>query len=155
MSDHLSSNSLLNPFQSVYKQGHSTETALLQIVNDFLLSLENWNISIVTLLDLSAAFDTIDHNTLLSHLEHVFGIHGTVLQWFSSYLSNRSQTVSINNLKSDPAAVSYCVPQGSVLGPVLFVLYPHPLWCNWTSLNSSPLICRWHAVKKICPTTSC
>ena len=80
MSDHLCSNSLLNPFQSAYKPGYSTEIALLEIVNDLLLSLHSGNISIVTLLDLSAAFDTIDHNTLLSHLEHVFGIHGTALQ---------------------------------------------------------------------------
>ena len=127
MSDHLCSDSLVNPFQSAYKPGYSTETALLKIVNDLLLSLDNGNISIVTFLDLSAAFDTIDHNILLSRLEHVFGIHGTALQWFSSYLSNRTQTVSINNLKSDPALVPYDVPQGSVMGPVLFVLYTTPI----------------------------
>ena len=98
MSDHLCSDSLVNPFQSAYKPGYSTEIALLEIVNDLLLSLHSGNISIVTLLDLSAAFDTIDHNTLLSHLEHVFGIHGTALQWLSSYPSNPTQTVSINNL---------------------------------------------------------
>ena len=71
MSNHLSSNSLPNPFQSAYKPGHSTETALLKFVNDLLLSLDKGNISIVTSLDLSAAFDTIDHNLLLSRLEHV------------------------------------------------------------------------------------
>ena len=113
----------MNPFKSAYKPGYSTETALLKIVNDLLLSLDNGNISIVTFLDLSAAFDTIDHNILLSRLEHVLGLHGTALQWFSSYLSNRTQTVSINNLKSDPAPVPCGVPQGSVPGPVLFVLY--------------------------------
>ena len=99
MSDHVCSNSLLNPFQSAYKPGHSTETALLEIVSDLLLSL-----SVLTFLDLSAPIDTIDHNILLSRLEHVFGIHGTALQWFSPYLSNRTKTVSINNLKSDPAS---------------------------------------------------
>ena len=127
MSDHLCSDSLVNPFQSAYKPGYSTEIALLEIVNDLLLSLHSGNISIVTLLDLSAAFDTIDHNTLLSHLEHVFGIHSTALQCFSSYLANRTQHVSINNLKSDPAPVLYSVPQDYVLGPVLFVLYTTPL----------------------------
>ena len=138
MSDHLSSNGLLHPFQSAYKPRHSIETAFLEIINDLLLSLDNGNISIVTFLDLSAAFDTIDHNILLSRLEHVFFIyiHGTALQWFSSYLSNRTQTVSINNLKSDPAPVSYGVPQGSVLGPVLFVLYTTSL----SDVNESHLI---------------
>ena len=122
MSDHLCSNSLLNPFKFAYKPGHSTETALFEIVNDVLFSLDNGNISSVTFRDLSAAFDTIDHNILLNCLEHVFGIHSAALQWFS-YLTNRTQTVSINNLKSDPAPVLYGVPQGSVLRPVLFVLY--------------------------------
>ena len=87
MSDHLCSNSIATPFQSAYKPGHSTERALLEIVSDLLLSLDNGNISVVTFLDLSAAFDTTDH-ILLSRLERVFGIHGTALQWFSSCLSN-------------------------------------------------------------------
>ena len=77
MSDHLCSNSLLNPFQSAYKPRHSTETALLEIVNDLLLFVDNGNISIVTFIDLSAAFGTIDHNILLSRLEHVF--------WYTQY----------------------------------------------------------------------
>ena len=127
MSNHLCSNSLVNPFRSAYKPGHSTETALLEIANDLLLSFDNGNVSIVTYLDLSAVFDTTDHNILLSHLEHVFGIHSTALQCFSSYLANRTQHVSINNLKSDPAPVLYSVPQDYVLGPVLFVLYTTPL----------------------------
>ena len=79
MSYHLRSNSLVNPFQSTCKPGHSTETALLEIVNDLLFSLDNKSISIVTVLDLSAAFDTSDHTILLSRLEHVCGIHGTAL----------------------------------------------------------------------------
>ena len=95
---------------SADKLGHSTETALLEIANDLLLSFDNGNVSIVTYLDLSAVFDTTDHNILLSRLEHVFGIHGTALQWFSSYLSNRTQIVSINNLKTYPAPVPYGVP---------------------------------------------
>ena len=125
MSDHLSSNSLLNPFQSAFKPGQSTETALLEIVNDLLLSHDNGNISIVTFFDLSAAFDTIDHNILLRCIEHAFGIHSTALQWFSSYLSNRTQTVSINNLKSDSTPVFLVFLKALSWG--LFCLYciPH------------------------------
>ena len=122
----MSANNLLNQFQSAYRPGHSTETALLKIVNDVLLSLDDGKISLLASLDLSAAFDTIDHNILLHRLKHDFGLSGTVLDWFSSYLSGRIQSVSVHSHTSVPASVS-CVPQGSVLGPILFVLYTTPL----------------------------
>ena len=82
--------------------------------------------SVLTLLDLSAAFDTIDH-ILLHRLEHAFGITGTALSWIRSYLSDRDQTVFVNGLKSEPFRLLYGVPQVSVLGPILFVLYTKPL----------------------------
>ena len=124
---HLSTSQLFNPFQSAYRPGHSTETALLKVINDHLRSLDNGNVSVLTLLDLSAAFDTIDHTILLHRLDHVFGIHDAALHWFSSYLTNRTQTVTVNNCSSAPVTISCGVPQGSVLGPVLFVLYTAPL----------------------------
>ena len=124
---HLSNNNLLNPLQSAYRQSHSTETALLHILNDLLLSTDSGNVSLLTLLDLSAAFDTIDHKILLTRLQHTFGISDTALSWFTSYLSNRKQTVLINNKHSKPAHLTCGVPQGSVLGPVLFTLYTSPL----------------------------
>ena len=79
---HLQENNLSNPFQSAYRAGHSTKTVLLRIVNNILSALDNDNISVLLLLDLSAAFDTIDHQILLSRLNSVFGIQSTALQWF-------------------------------------------------------------------------
>lgn len=127
ISDYLNSNSLLDPLQSAYRPGHSTETALLKVVNDLLLSIDNRNVSLLTLLDLSAAFDTIDHSILLQRLQHDFGIGQSALQWFSTYLSGRSQSVIVEGNISDSIPLQYGVPQGSVLGPVLFVLYVKPL----------------------------
>ena len=124
---HLSTNNLLNPFQSAYRQSHSTETALLHILNDLLLATDSGKVSLLTLLDLSAAFDTIDHTILLTRLQHTFGISDTALSWFSSYLSDRKQTVLINGIYSQSAHLTCGVPQGSVLGPVLFTLYASPL----------------------------
>ena len=79
------------------------------------------------LLDLSAAFDTIDHGLLLNQLERRFRICGSALAWFKSYLSDRVQSVQIENCRSDPIALNYGVPQGSVLGPILFSLYTSPI----------------------------
>lgn len=127
LNTHLSANNLLDPLQSAYRPGHSTETALVKITNDLLLALDESKLSVLTLLDLSSAFDTIDHAILLDRLQHIFGIHGTVLDWLTSYLSDRRQTVYIDDNRSDPAPILCGVPQGSVLGPVLFVLYTSPL----------------------------
>ena len=127
ISHHLSANNLLNQFQSAYRPGHSTETALLKIANDLLLSLDDGKIYLLASLDLSAAFDTIDHNILLHRLQHDFGLSGTVLDWFSSYLSGRIQSVYVHSHTSVPVSVSCGVPRGSVLGPILFELYTTPL----------------------------
>ena len=106
---------------------HSTETALLKVVNDLRRAADNNNVSILLNLDLSAAFDTIDHHILLERLHKFLGISGVALQWFKSYLSERVQTVHFNNECSDPTHILYGVPQGSVLGPILFLIYVLPL----------------------------
>ena len=84
-------------------------------------------VSLIALLDLSAAFDTLDHTILLQRLKVTFGIHGIVLDWFTSYLSDRHQSVLVDQNKSPSSPLLYGVPQGSVLGPVLFTLYSQPL----------------------------
>ena len=81
ISEYLNANQLFRPVQSAYRPNHSTETAVVKIVNDLLLALDDGKVSVLTLLDLSAAFDTIDLNILLHRLEHAFGITGTALSW--------------------------------------------------------------------------
>ena len=96
--------------------------------NDILTALDEDKISVLFLLDLSAAFDTIDHDILLSHLDSSFGIRSTDLSWFHSYLSERRQFVTVQDHKSPTTSLDFRVPQGSVLlGPVLFILYTTPL----------------------------
>jgi len=124
---YLSHNNLNNVYQSAYKQGHSTETTLLKIKSDIHLNLAQNKPTALILLDLSAAFDTIDHNQLLQRLKSWFGLSSTAFNWFSSYLSNRFQSVKINKSTSDPKPLVYGVPQGSVLGPLIFILFTYPL----------------------------
>ena len=119
--------SLLSPNQSSYRPAHSTETALLKVTNDILTALDRGDITFLTLLDLSAAFDTIDHTLLFQILSHRYGITGTALRWFQSYLTHRTQSVNIQNVTSSPASLIFGVPQGSVLGPILFIMYTQPL----------------------------
>ena len=124
VSSYLNSHNLYNTCQSSYRAGHSTETALLKVVNDLFLSLGKGNISVLALLDFSSAFDTIDH---VHRLHTDFGFADAVLQWFSSYLTDRTHYVSLSNHCSDLAPVHSGVPQVSVLGPMLFTMYSKPL----------------------------
>ena len=95
VSSYLNSHNLCNTCQSAYRPSHSTETALLKVVNDLFLSIKNGNIYVLVLLDFSSAFDTINHPILVHHLHTDFGFTDTVLQWFSSYLTDRTHYVSI------------------------------------------------------------
>ena len=125
--DHIHQHDLDNSYQSAYKSGHSTETALLSIKNDIHLSLSRGEATALVLLDLSAAFDTIDHSTLLDCLLDWFGVSGLALKCFSSYLTERYQCVKIGSTLSKLQKLLFGVPQGSVLGPLLFSLYTSPL----------------------------
>ena len=127
VSSYLNSHNLYNTCQSAYRPDHSTETALLTVVNDLLLFLNIGNISILALHDFSSAFDTIDHPILVHRLHTDFGFTDAVLQWFSSYLTDHTYYVSLSNHFSDFAPVHSGVPQGSVLGPKLFIMYTKPL----------------------------
>ena len=99
----------------------------MKVTNDLLIASDKGLVSVLVLLDLSAAFDTIDHHILLQRLEHEIGIKGTALSWFKSYLSDRYQFVLVNDESSVRTRVCHGVPQGSVLGPILFTLYMLPL----------------------------
>uniref|UniRef100_A0A3Q3G6B9 Reverse transcriptase domain-containing protein n=1 Tax=Labrus bergylta TaxID=56723 RepID=A0A3Q3G6B9_9LABR len=125
--DFLHNNSLFEEFQSGFRVHHSTETALVKVTNDLLLASDRGLLSVLVLLELSSAFDTIDHWILLYRLEHLLGITGTALSWFESYLSDQSQFVHVNGESSMHTKVCHGVPQGSVLGPILFTLYMLPL----------------------------
>lgn len=124
-------NDVFDPFQSGLCSFHSTETALVKVVNDLLLSCDTGSLSLLLLLDLSSAFDTISHNLLISRLSDV-GISVTALSWFSSYLHDRQFYISVQNSRSSTAPVKQGVPQGSVPGPLLFIIYILP----WPQLSS-------------------
>ena len=109
-------NSLNEPYQSAYKPCHSTETAVLKVVNDILFELDNWKVVLLTLLDLSAAFDMVDYKILLDRLSDMYGIQYI---WFHSYFDNRGQSVVINGVKSNQHTLEYSIPQGPVMGTVL------------------------------------
>ena len=114
-------------YQSAYKKCHSTETALLRVQNDLLMALDGECSVLLLMLDLSAAFDTIDHSIMLYTLANRYGIKGNTLHWFESYTSYRRQAVVVNTKSSSWYEIPFGVPQGSVLGPILFTLYISPI----------------------------
>ena len=98
---HLENANLMPPLQSAYRRNHSTETALVKVVSDILNAADVRKVTLLGLLDLSAAFDTVDHVILLRRLEVSFGIGEAVLEWFRSFLTNRSQAVAFQGVTSD------------------------------------------------------
>ena len=119
---HVTSSPNFNPLQSAYRKCHSTETALLNTLDHIYTAADNSQPTVLVSLDLSAAFDTIEHQTLLSRLHTSFGLAGSAHNWIRSYLHVRSQSVVVGRQKSSPTAVASGVPPGSVLGPLLFLV---------------------------------
>ena len=110
--------------QSAYRKHHSVEMTLLCVTNDILRSIDRrQDVVFSTPIDLSAAFDTIDHGILVERLESFFGFSKLKLNWFIFYLENRRQSIIIGDQVSTPRTLSYGVPQGSTLGSLLFTLY--------------------------------
>ncbi len=115
--------SIFETFQSGFHKCHSTETALLKVLNDILISCDSGDFAVLVLLDLMAAFDTVDHAILIDQLEHCIGLRGIALDWFKSYCANRSFSVKMGERYSRNAFLPCGVPQGSILAPLLVSLY--------------------------------
>ena len=121
--DYLQSSDLLPANQSGFRPGHSTETAVLWVLSDILLAVDREDVAALILLNISAAFDTVDYDILLQRLQTTYDISDVAHRWFRSYLLGRSQYVRIGTSCSSVIDLICDVPQGSVLGPVLFILY--------------------------------
>ena len=124
-----------NVKQSAYRRLHSTETALLKTQDDIAASVDSSKAVVLTVLDLSAAFNTIDHYILFNCLSNWFWVYGTVLKWIKSYLTNQKQNVKLGNSFSDAFLFPYGVPKGPVLGPLFITLYTTPLSNIVSSFN--------------------
>ncbi len=127
----LADNSMFETFQSGFRKCHSTETALLKVLNDILISCDSGDFTVLVLLDLTAAFDTVDHAVLIDRLEHCVGLSGVALDWFKLYFANRSFSVKMGEHYSSNAFSPYGIPQGSILAPLLFSSLYAPSWLDF------------------------
>ena len=130
LKDFVETSGNLEPLQSAYRAAHSTETAMLKVKTDMFNAIEDKKVMCLVLLDLSAAFDTVNHNFLLNCFKHCFGMKGKIITWLSNYLQSQTQKVILNTgerVESELVILEQGVPQDSVLGPVLFSLYITPL----------------------------
>ena len=124
LSDVISTHGFSDQFQSTYRPRHSIETALLRVENDILAAMDEGNVTALILLDLSAAFDTVDHHILLSRLRDFIGLRGSALSWCQSYLSNIPQYVRIGDSTSKPVTIEFLGATGfRPWTPVVYSLY--------------------------------
>ena len=131
----LAKNNLNCSDQFAYKKHHSTETLLIKLTNDILIAADEKSATVVMLLDLSAAFDTVDHDVLLRILKNEIGVRGIALAWFTSFLKGRSQCIRLGKVTSETVTIRFGIPQGSVLGPVLFNLYIRSIYAAVKKLD--------------------
>ena len=114
----------LLPFQqSGFRRNHSTETLLVRLLSDFYGAMDRGQVTLLALFDVSAAFDSVDHSILLQRLSISFGLAGAPLEWLRSFLSERTNCVVVGASRSRWVLAPFGVPQGSVLGPLLYILY--------------------------------
>ena len=120
--NYIDKNGILSKHQYGFRKNRSTEFVIIELIDKITKGIDEGKYTLGVFLDLSKAFDTLDHRILTKKLEH-YGIRGTCLKWFESYLENRKQIVKYNKIKSDEMTIKSGVPQGSILGPLLFLLY--------------------------------
>ena len=135
LSAYFKTNKLFYKSQYGFRDEHSTELASIELIDRVMSAFEQKHTPVAIYMDLSKAFDTLDHKILLEKLDY-YGIKGIELNWFKSYLEERKQYVEINNIKSDYLAITTGVPQGSVLGPLLFLIYMNDIEEASSALNS-------------------
>ena len=127
LKDHVDINNLNNIHQSAYRNNYSTETALAKVQNDIVVALDQKRVVVLVMLDLSSAFHVIDHGIMVKRFQHSFGMIAEALDWMRSYISGRTQCVSVGLATSFNAHLCCGVPHGSVLGPKLYCMYIKPV----------------------------
>ena len=126
LSNYLTEYGILTQSQSGFRKFHSTVTALLEATDSWALNIDSGLVNAVLFLDLKKAFDTVDHQILLSKLR-IYGLNRNAVDWFASYLNNRSQKCIVNGHLSDSCSLTCGIPQGTILGPLLFLIYINDL----------------------------